>query len=105
MKPPDQIVVIGEPDVVFGFSLLGLEGVAVADSQAARTAIQKASRQPGVALILVSETWADLIRESEQEKLAGGGPLIIPIPSSQPVGAERGLRAEIQRLLGISLKD
>ncbi len=105
MKQPDQIVVIGDPDAVFGFSLLGLSGVAVADAQTARAAIQKAARQPGVALVLVSEAWAELIRELERERSTSGGPLIIPFPASQPVAAEGGLRGAIQRLLGISLKE
>ena len=101
--PTGQIVVIGDPDAVFGFGLLGLQGVVVAGQDAARKAIRQACRQPEVTLILVSDSWASLIRELEQERVTGSGPLIVPFPSLQSTSAEPGLRGEIRRILGVSL--
>jgi vacuolar-type H+-ATPase subunit F/Vma7 len=105
MMKPSQMIVIGERDTVFGLSLLGFQGMVVTDQQEALKALQEASREPGVALILLTETFAELAKELEQKERSAEGPLIIPIPSSQGVKPRGSLREQVQRVLRISLKE
>jgi len=95
-----KIVVIGDEDAVFGLSLIGLAGHAVASVEEAKTALQNAMADADVALILLTENWSELQPESRRES----GPLVVEIPCRSSEKPSVALEARIQRALGIRLE-
>lgn len=99
-----RIVVVGERDAVFGLGLVGLEGEAVGTLPEARRALERALRDPSVAMILVTEDWLEPLAEPIERALADeAGPMIVEIPASRPVERRRGLQQLVERTLGIRM--
>ncbi len=100
-----KIFVIGDEDAVFGLGFLGFEGIAVQDAQEAHSAIEAALADPAIALILLTENWALAYRELVDRAAANEtGPLIVEIPSAQPVERAESLFERIERALGFRLE-
>jgi vacuolar-type H+-ATPase subunit F/Vma7 len=101
----DTLVVIGDEDAVFGLGLLGLRGEVVTDEQGARQALTKALRDPATAVVLITENWAAVGRDIEQETSRSDfGPLVVEIPSAQREKHEDRLQEQMRRVLGTSLE-
>jgi vacuolar-type H+-ATPase subunit F/Vma7 len=95
--------VIGHPEAVLGFSLVGVGGRAASTAQEAGQALDAALSAEGVGVILITQDAARLIGPRlDRLKLRTAVPLVVEIPS--PEGARTGepsLREVVQRAIGI----
>lgn len=96
-----RIVVIGDPDAVLGLGLIGFEGVPAASAAEARRALDRSLRDPGVALVLLTEDWAEALADRIDRDGNADGPLVveIPAPGGEPRG--RSLHDRVRETLGI----
>ena len=102
---PGGILVIGEPDAVLGLGLIGLEGQAVTNLREAEAALEQALRRADVALILLTEDWAEALQEvTDQASITEATPMVIEIPSSRVVERSSSLHQRVERTLGIRLE-
>jgi V/A-type H+-transporting ATPase subunit F len=97
--------VIGHPEAVLGFSLVGVDGRAAATAAEAGRALDSALSAEGVGIILVTRDAARLIGpRMDQLKLRSSVPLVVEIPSPKDAGAdEPSLREVVQRAIGIKI--
>ena len=95
-----EIVVIGDEEAVFGLGLLGLRGYPAKTLEEARKALQSALADPAVALVLLTENWAEAKPEAPGESAA----LVIEIPCAGPAAAGMRLEETIERALGVRLE-
>jgi V/A-type H+-transporting ATPase subunit F len=76
-----QLLVIGPPDAVLGFSLVGVQGQSVTSAAEASQALETALSNPEVGIILITEDLAKLIEPRMQEvMLHTPMPLVVVIP-------------------------
>lgn len=94
---------IADEDTVRGFRLAGVEGEAVATAAEAQAAVERASRQPHLGVLILTDAVAAEIRPLVDEiRLEREQPLIAEIPG--PEGAMPGrktLRQFVQEAVGI----
>lgn len=98
--PAQKIVVIGDPDAVFGLGLIGLEGRDVSTVEEARLQVEKAMADPSIALILLTENFSDARPLSMDES----GALVVEIPGPGPAKSSFALEARIEQALGVHLE-
>jgi len=100
-----KVLVIGHPEAVLGFSLVGVHGHVATTASEANQALDDASSDPGVGLILVTQDVGDLIRpRMDQLKLHSTVPLVVEIPGPESVRSERPSLGEvIRRAIGIRM--
>jgi V/A-type H+-transporting ATPase subunit F len=98
-----KVLVIGHPEAVLGFSLVGVHGQAVTTAEEANQALDDALNRPDVGIVLVTEDIADLIEaRMDQLKLRSTVPLVVEIPGPGYTRVERpSLREVIQRAIGV----
>jgi len=104
MAAAQNIVVIGDEDAVFGLGLIGLEGHVVTSVEQAREAIRKASADPNIALILLTENWSEARPEPRESASDDSGALIVEIPSPGPAKPSLALETRIEQALGVRLE-
>lgn len=95
--------VIGNPEAVLGFSLVGVGGRAASTAREAGQALDDALAAEGVGVILVTQDAARMIGSRlDRLKLRTAVPLIVEIPSPEGARAdEPSLREVVQRAIGI----
>jgi V/A-type H+-transporting ATPase subunit F len=97
--------VIGNPETVLGFSLVGVSGRAASTAEEAGQALDDALSAEGLGAILITQDAARLIGPRlDRLKLRSTVPLVVEIPS--PKGAlagEPSLREVVQRAIGIKV--
>ena len=100
-----KVLVIGHPEAVLGFSLVGVHGQVAASTQEANQALDEALAAPDVGIILVTEDVADLIEGRMDElKRRSTVPLVVEIPGPEGVGANRPSLSEvIRRAIGVKI--
>ena len=100
-----KVLVIGHPEAVLGFSLVGVQGTAASTAEEANQALDSALAAEGVGIVLVTQDVAELIpARMEHLKLRSTIPLVIEIPSRD--GAPEGqasLGDIVLRAIGIKL--
>lgn len=100
-----KLHVIGEPDAVLGFSLVGATGCTATTREEVVAALEEASRDPHVGVILVTERAAALApAEIDALRLAKSGPVVVEIPGpGGPLLHRPSLRDLIARATGVRL--
>ncbi len=99
-----RIVAIGPPDTVLGLGLLGIEGLTADTLPEARHALDRALSAPGVALVLLTRTWSEAMREQlEHIALDESGPLVVEIPDPDAEEEDTSLAQHVERVLGVRL--
>jgi V/A-type H+-transporting ATPase subunit F len=100
-----RILVIGHPEAVLGFSLVGVHGQAATSAEDVNQALDRALALPDVGIILVTENVARLIEERmAQLKLRSTVPLVVELPGPQVEQPDRpSLSDVVQRVIGIKL--
>jgi len=104
-----KVVVIGKKDMTVGFSLAGVNEVYTpGDDYEAKKRLDKLLETPDVAVILLSESIAERIREHLQQKRKRKEdvyPVIVEIPDKEgPIeGKEDPLKSKIKRAVGIDI--
>lgn len=100
-----KYLVIGDEDTVLGFSLVGVSGTVVADTEAARAAFDRAIADAEVGIVIMTERSAQLIRDRVDRYLfTEQFPLIVEIPDRSGRLPERpNLRELVNRAIGINV--
>ena len=94
---------IADEDTVRGFRLAGIGGEPVTGAAEAEAALERASRQPGIGVLILTDTIADEIRALVDEiRLEREQPLIVEIPGPEgPMPGRKTLRQFVQEAVGI----
>lgn len=96
------IFVIGDPDTVLGFRLVGADGKAVEHAEEARRELEKALQNEEIALLCITREWADAMRDSiDRLKMERLQPIVMEIPGKAPALPEKTLEQVVRRAIGI----
>ena len=100
-----KVLVIGHPEAVLGFSLVGVHGQAVTTAAEVNQALDDAMTIPDVGIILVTEDVAELIQtRMDQLKLRSTVPLVVEIPGPEGPRPDRPSLSEvIRRTIGLKI--
>jgi V/A-type H+/Na+-transporting ATPase subunit F len=100
-----KIVVIGHPEAVLGFSLVGLQGHLATTAAEANQALEAALVDPEVGILLVTNEVAELIEpRMDQLKLRGNVPLVVKIPGPAGISADQpSLDELVFRAIGVKI--
>ena len=100
-----RLLVIGHPQTVLGFSLVGIHGHVARNAEEANQALDEALSAEDVGIVLVTEDVADLILSRMDElRTRHTVPLVVEIPG--PEGYRPGhptLSEVIQRAIGVRI--
>ena len=100
-----KLMVIGHPEAVLGFSLVGVDGRSASTSAEANQALDDALARPDVGIILVTEDVAALIEaRMDQLKMHSTVPLVVEIPGPEEVRTGKPSLSEVvKRAIGIKI--
>lgn len=100
-----KVLVIGHPEAVLGFSLVGVDGQVAVSAKDASQALENALSAPDIGIILVTQDVARLIEaRMDQLKLRCTVPLVVEIPAPQGVDPdEPSLSEVVRRAIGIKI--
>jgi V/A-type H+-transporting ATPase subunit F len=100
-----KMMVIGHPEAVLGFSLVGVPGHAVASTAQVNQALDEALAEANIGIILVTEDVAELIKARiEQLRLHSTIPLVVEIPGPQGMPLDQPSLSEvIMRAIGVKI--
>jgi len=100
-----KVFVIGDEYTTLGFSLVGITGVAVTNREDALRALDEATSDTEIGIILVTEDVASLIRREIDARVLGlRFPLILEVPGIKGPSSERmDIRQVIRKAVGISI--
>jgi vacuolar-type H+-ATPase subunit F/Vma7 len=96
--------VIGSPEMVVGFRLVGVEGVEVTSVEAALNELKQAFNRKDLGLILICEDFSSKIRqEIEALREINVFPSIVEIPGSRGSISKFKISDLLSKTLGIKL--
>ncbi len=100
-----KVLVVGNPEAVLGFSLVGVSGKAAATAAEANQILDEALEASDVGIILVTQDVAGLIAARMDElKLHSTVPLVVEIPGPAGVGPDQPSLSEVVlKAIGIKL--
>ena len=100
-----KVIVIGHPEAVQGFALVGVQGTIATSAEEVNQALNEALSAENIGIILITEDVSSLIEERmDQLKLRSTVPLVVEIPGPQGTDPDRpSLNAVIQRAIGIKI--
>ena len=100
-----QYHIIGDEDTVLGFSLAGVNGNIVRNPEQAHEAFKEILKNHEVAIIIITERCAAMIREEVDHYIFNADfPLIVEIPDREgPVPDRPSLRDMVNHAIGINL--
>lgn len=100
-----KVMVVGNPEAVLGFSLVGVEGRAAASAAEANQILDEILESSDVGVVLVTQDVADLIASRMEDlKLHSTVPLVVEIPGPGGVSPDQASLSEIVlKAIGIKL--
>jgi V/A-type H+-transporting ATPase subunit F len=100
-----KILVIGHPEAVLGFSLVGVHGQVATSAEEVNQALDSALSSPDTGIVLVTEDVARLIEpRMAQLKLHSTVPLVVEIPGPGGIQPDQvSLSEVVQRVIGIKI--
>jgi V/A-type H+-transporting ATPase subunit F len=100
-----KLMVIGHPEAVLGFSLVGVGGHPATNAVEANQALDEMLSQPDVGIILVTEDVAAMIEtRMEQLKMHSTVPLVVEIPGPEESRTGKPPLSEVvKRAIGIKI--
>jgi len=100
-----KMLVIGHPETVLGFSLVGVHGQVARTAEEVNQALDEALSAEDVGIVLVTEDVADLIQpRMDQLKLHSTVPLVVEIPGPEGPRPDRPSLSEvIRRAIGVRI--
>jgi V/A-type H+-transporting ATPase subunit F len=100
-----KVLVIGHPEAVLGFSLVGVHGQVAATAQETNQALDEALSAADVGIILVTEDVAELVEVRMDElKRRSTVPLVVEIPGPESTQADHPSLSEvIRRAIGVKI--
>jgi vacuolar-type H+-ATPase subunit F/Vma7 len=103
----DKIAIIGDVDTVVGFRLAGiLKSNTPLDAASTRRALLDFAGDSNVSIIIITERYAEEIRENIEELSKRPYPVIVEIPdkSGHLADKESPLRRLVKRAIGVELE-
>jgi V/A-type H+-transporting ATPase subunit F len=100
-----KVMVIGHPEAVLGFSLVGLHGCVAANAVEANQALDEALSMKDVGVILVTGDVAGMIEpRMNWLKLRSNMPLVLEIPGPEGVSPDQpSLNELVFRAIGVKI--
>jgi V/A-type H+-transporting ATPase subunit F len=99
-----KIFVIGEEEMVLGFSLLGIAGATPRSAEELLRLLHEHHGEGGLALILLEERVAELAPEAVAAyKARRGLPLLVELPGPQGPLERKGIKEFIAGAIGVRL--
>ncbi len=100
-----KVYVIGHPEAVQGFALVGIQGEIASTAEQANAALDRALAVADVGIILVTDDAAAMIESRiEQLKFHSEIPLVIEIPGpNSDASQQNSLNEVIERAIGIKI--
>ena len=100
-----KFFLIGDEITVLGYSLAGIRGVVVNNKEEAADALKKASEDPDVGIVLITQRIAAEIHSLVDEaKLKMATPIVLEIPDRHgPVEGRESALDIVRRLIGIKV--
>ncbi len=100
-----KIRVVGHPEAVQGFSLVGVDGQSVTAASEASQALDDALAQPDAGIVLVTHDVAEWVGARMSElKLRATVPLVVEIPGPAGVSQDQlPLSEVIRRAVGVKI--
>jgi V/A-type H+-transporting ATPase subunit F len=100
-----KLLVIGHPNAVLGFSLVGVDGLVATDADQVNQALDKALSTANTGIILVTEDVAALIEpRMNQLRMHSTVPLVVEIPAPEGFRPERpSLREIVMSAIGVKI--
>ena len=100
-----KVLVIGHPEAVLGFSLVGVRGQPATNADEANQALDSALAAEGIGIILVTQDVSKLIEtRMDQLKLHSTVPLVVEIPGPQGVSADQPTLSDVVlRAIGVKI--
>lgn len=100
-----KLLVIGNPEAVLGFSLVGVSGIKATNEAEVNNALDEALKVPETGIILVTEDVGALIEPRMNDlKMRSTVPLVVEIPAPEGIRPERpSLREVVMRAIGIKI--
>jgi len=100
-----KVLVIGHPEAVLGFSLVGVDGKVATNADEANQALDSGLSTPDVGIILVTRDVAKTVgARMDDLKLHSTTPLVVEIPGPEGVSADQPSLSEVVlRAIGIKL--
>lgn len=100
-----RIALIGDYETVIGFKLAGLnKAYVVQDETEAEKLIHRLSRDPDIAIIIVTEAMANKIRRILREFYEKTRPVIVEIPDKRgPVPTLEFVKDLVRRTVGVEI--
>jgi V/A-type H+/Na+-transporting ATPase subunit F len=100
-----KVLVIGNPEAVQGFSLVGVHGQAVSTAEEVNQALDNALADKEIGIILVTMDVSRLVEaRMDRLKLRSTVPLVVEIPGPEGVGPDQPTLSDIVlRAIGIKI--
>jgi V/A-type H+-transporting ATPase subunit F len=100
-----KMMVIGNPEAIRGFSLVGVNGRPVEDAEAMNQALDESLAAKDVGIILVTEDAAELVRtRMDHLMLHSTVPLVVEIPAPEGSRPDRPSLSEVVfKAIGVKL--
>ena len=100
-----KFFLIGDEITVTGYSMIGVRGVVVNNGQEAADALKKATQDPDMGIVLITQRIASEIRQLVDEaRLELATPVVLEIPDRfGPVEEKETALNLVQRLIGIKV--
>lgn len=100
-----KVLVIGHPEAVQGFALVGVHGITAASEQAVHDALDRALAMGDVGIILITDDAAKFVSQRvELLKRRSEIPILLEIPGPDGMDPDRASLSEVvQRAIGIHL--
>ena len=100
-----KVLVIGHPEAVLGFSLVGVAGKAVSNAAEANQALDEALSSSDIGIILVTQDISKLIEaRMDNLKLYSTVPLVVDIPAPEGVSPDQPSLSDIVlRAIGVKI--
>ncbi|MCS7385961.1 MAG: V-type ATP synthase subunit F [archaeon GB-1867-005] len=101
-----RIALVGDYDTVIGFKLAGISrAYVVSEASEAESVIRKLSRDPNIAIIILTESLASQIRGFLRQLYEKTRPVIVEIPDKRgPIPTMEFVKDLIRRTVGVEVK-
>jgi vacuolar-type H+-ATPase subunit F/Vma7 len=100
-----KLMVIGHPEAVLGFSLVGVSGQVATNAEQLNQALDETMQMEDVGVILVTQDVSSLIeRRMDELKMHSTVPLIVEIPGPEGVSPDQpSLSDVVLRAIGVKI--
>ena len=100
-----KYAIIGDEDTVLGFAVVGVVGKVAATADEARAAFQEFLQDKDIAIVIMTERIADLMRSVvDKYLLTESFPLIVEIPDRKgSVPGRPGIKEMVNAAIGIKI--